>query len=137
MANMKTVNSKNSTIEAGVGKTGLAYAINGNVASKKLNRLSSPSAAGVILEAGESTQSGNGDDYYISMHHGEKSRPSYRHPAGNQGMFVTDYNTFSGGGINVVHADGHASQHNNKLGHDVSNNTADKDFWQSQLYGIQ
>ena len=45
MVNMQTVNSWNTTIEAAVGKGGLAYAINSNVAGplKKINRLSSTS----------------------------------------------------------------------------------------------
>ena len=133
MVNMQTVNSWNTTIEAAVGKGGLAYAINSNVAGplKKINRLSSTSAAALIMDAGEVKE------YFISLNHAEKSRPAYRHPAGNQGMYATDYNTFSGGGINVVHADGHAAIYNNKLGADVNNNQTDKDFWQNQLYGIQ
>ena len=133
MVNMKTVNSWNTSIEAAVGKGGLAYAINGDIASplKKTNRLSSTSAAALFMDAGE------GSDYFVALNHAEKNRPAYRHPAGNQGMTVTDYNSFSGGGINVTHVDGHATMYNNKLGHDVNNNQTDKDFWQSHLYGIQ
>ena len=94
----------------------------------------------IAIDAGEDAPKSitNRDPYTltISIQDEQYSKLAYRHPGGNKGMWCVkaDAASFSGGGINMVMADGHAEARRDTIKPYDANDNNSKIFWSSDIY---
>ena len=133
------------TIAQAAGKGGLSYNActmltqrypNPGIKPVNESKVTNASSRLLVVDAGEAWKGNDSYTLTISINPGQYAKLAYRHPGGNKGMWTDEAGaaSFSGGGINMVMADGHAESRRDTIKPYDANNNEVRVFWSGDVY---